>query len=389
MKNKFRNCFNTGLINLIQALLLTSILNTTNLPSPHSMYNVFSYDKQMSKTVQFEQMKDRFVKDELSRRKTQEKLSSNYKRRVENFVLQMADKPIVTHDFLPPVVNIRDEDPSRFVGGPSFIVRAFKHERERIKDNIEDYQAHRKEYLDTKQTYKNAPFEFRRRDFNKEIQPMMRFTSKNNFERVASRLKVLMQNPNQDPRALTKGTENLSESFILELSKSPQATNKYLAKHLLPDLNSKTHFKAACSFYLELPDALLDKKAALANAKAEKYNKKYKEKEDGSAGGRGSNFINSRDLDVSDMPSKGSKESLPMIKRATISPTAIMRGDEDERFSKEFEKVQMQQQLQQHAENINPVEVSKKVLMKCNIIKPKKEGQKNSDKRGWSFDEYV
>jgi len=85
-------------------------------------------------------------------------------------------------------------------------------------------------------------------------------------------------------------------------------------------------------------------------------------------------------LDVSDMPSKGSKESLPMIKRATISPTAIMRGDEDERFSKEFEKVQMQQQLQQHAENINPVEVSKKVLMKCNIIKPKKEGQKTLTK---------
>lgn len=65
--------------------------------------------------------------------------------------------------------------------------------------------------------YNSAPFEFRRRDFSKEIQPMMRFTSKNNFERVASRLKVLMQNPNQDPRALTKGTENLSESFILEL----------------------------------------------------------------------------------------------------------------------------------------------------------------------------
>jgi len=45
--------------------------------------------------------------------------------------------------------------------------------------------------------YNNNPLEFRRRDASKEIQPMMRFTSKTNFERVASRLQVLMQNPNQ------------------------------------------------------------------------------------------------------------------------------------------------------------------------------------------------
>jgi len=126
---------------------------------------------------------------------------------------------------------------------------------------------------------------------------------------------------------------------------------------------------------IQILDALLDKKAALAKAKAEKLNKRPKENSDGSTRGRGSNFINSRDLDVSDMPSKPSKDSLPIIKRVTtVSPSAITRIEGEERFSKEFEKVQMQQQLQQHAENINPVEVSKKVLLKCNIIKPRKEG---------------
>ena len=81
------------------------------------------------------------------------------------------------------------------------------------------------------------------------------------------------------------------------------------------------------------------------------------------------------------MPSKYSNGSLPMIKRVTtVSPSHIMRIEEEERFSKEFEKVQMQQQLQQHAENINPVEVSKKVLTKCNIIKPKKDGIKTLGK---------
>ena len=45
----------------------------------------------------------------------------------------MADKPIIAHDFIPPVVNIREEDPSRFLGGPSLVIRSFKHEKDRIK----------------------------------------------------------------------------------------------------------------------------------------------------------------------------------------------------------------------------------------------------------------
>ena len=45
----------------------------------------------------------------------------------------MGEKPIVNHDFIPPVVKIRDEDPSKFLGGPSLIIRSFKHERDRIK----------------------------------------------------------------------------------------------------------------------------------------------------------------------------------------------------------------------------------------------------------------
>ena len=57
------------------------------------------------------------------------------------------------------------------------------------KENIENYKNSRMDYTTT-------PFEFRKRNQGKEIQPMMRFTSKTNFERVASRLKELMQHPN-------------------------------------------------------------------------------------------------------------------------------------------------------------------------------------------------
>lgn len=45
----------------------------------------------------------------------------------------MAEKPIMTHDFVPPVVKIRDEDPSKFMGPSNVIIRSFKHEKDRIK----------------------------------------------------------------------------------------------------------------------------------------------------------------------------------------------------------------------------------------------------------------
>ena len=45
----------------------------------------------------------------------------------------MADKPIVTHDFVAPLIHIRDEEPSKFLGPSSVILRSFKHEKDRIK----------------------------------------------------------------------------------------------------------------------------------------------------------------------------------------------------------------------------------------------------------------
>ena len=67
------------------------------------MYNVFTYDKQMSQTQRYELAKEKFIKNELKRRsisftfppcliriETQEKMSANYRKRVENFVLHVS-----------------------------------------------------------------------------------------------------------------------------------------------------------------------------------------------------------------------------------------------------------------------------------------------------------
>jgi len=327
------------------------------------MFNIFSHDKKLAQTQQFEKMKEKFIRDEMNRKKLQDEMSKKYKKRVENFVVQMAEKPVVNHDFVPAVVKIRDEDPSKFLGPSSIAIRTFKHEKDRIKENIQNYKDSQGED-ETQVGYVGAPFEFRKRNLTKEIQPMMRFTSKTNFERVANRLKVFMQNPNSDTRALARGAENLSDSFILELSKNPQATNKYLATHLLPDMNAKTHFKATYSLCLGLPDALTDKNILTERRKTERAIRFQKENQVGSA--RAYNIYKNRSsADITGSENHNTTKGLPPIRQPTM---AAVRFEEEEKAREAEKKV--------HIETINPVDVSKTVLEKCNIIRPKREGIK-------------
>lgn len=45
----------------------------------------------------------------------------------------MSEKPIVRHEVNLEKPKHRDEDPSRFLGPPKMIIRAFKHEKDRIQ----------------------------------------------------------------------------------------------------------------------------------------------------------------------------------------------------------------------------------------------------------------
>ena len=101
-------------------------------------------------------------------------------------------------------------------------------------------------------------------------------------------------------------------------------------------------------------------KAARAKIQSERASRKLKESED----------VNTRlkskpDLDLSDNQTRSSKgDKLPMIRQVTIA-----LNDQDEKQSKEYGK-------QSNLETVNPADVSKKVLMKCNVIKNKKNGVK-------------
>ena len=62
-----------------------------------------------------------------------QRLSKNYKKRVENFVINMLENPVVCNEYKPPEsYKYRDEDPTRNLGDPQIYVKGFKHEKERI-----------------------------------------------------------------------------------------------------------------------------------------------------------------------------------------------------------------------------------------------------------------
>ena len=103
-------------------------------------------------------------------------------------------------------------------------------------------------------------------------------------------------------------------------------------------------------------------KAARAKLQSERLYRRQKETEE--ANTRLKSKAGS-DLDLSDNQTRSTKgDKLPLIRQVTIA-----LGDQDEKQSKEYEK-------QNNIETVNPTEVSKKVLMKCNVIKLKKDGVK-------------
>ncbi len=74
----------------------------------------------------------------------QEQLVLNYKKRIDNFVLQviisfakltqkMVEHPIVTRDDNGGHYKFRDEEPEKYVGSPSLAFHNFKNERMRIE----------------------------------------------------------------------------------------------------------------------------------------------------------------------------------------------------------------------------------------------------------------
>ncbi|KAM3134335.1 hypothetical protein pb186bvf_013620 [Paramecium bursaria] len=288
------------------------------------MFNVFKYDQQVKLSKEIDKIKKDYLKEREVRKDQNNRFAQNYKKRVENFVITMLENPIVYNDYTNPTVEqFRIEDPSKNVGDPQIYVKGFKHEKDRIREALE-----KNKDLDFLPNQSVANHVFRERDPSKDVKrDIFRFKDKTSLERIEQYLKDHTQTQVENMKFNKKklmAVDNLSENM------SPQDRKAYIsrqiAKNLLPSLHNKTHFQAAASMFNNLPLSIMD------HTRSAPLIKQQIQGQDEEGDGRKKKIQQPEDLN-------------------TDKAEKLKSGNELETF--------------------NPVETSKQVLEKCNVIKKK------------------
>lgn len=166
------------------------------------MFNLFTYEKKLNEVNSLDKLKQQFLQEKQKKKELNEKYAQNYKKRIENFIINMIENPVVLNMYSGPrYYKIREEDPSKFLGDPQIYVTGFKHEKDRIKMALEHNQN-----LDFQPNQRVENYSFRDRHIEKEIHPQMRFTSKTSLERIESYVKenTMTQVENIDFRVAKK-----------------------------------------------------------------------------------------------------------------------------------------------------------------------------------------
>jgi len=77
------------------------------------MYNIWSDDRRKTMIEHLGKLKEKEAKRDKIRGNKQEEMIFNYKKRMEGFVLQMVEDPVITKDKTNFVLKMREEDPSK------------------------------------------------------------------------------------------------------------------------------------------------------------------------------------------------------------------------------------------------------------------------------------
>ena len=120
-----------------------------------------------------------------------DKLINNYEKRINTFVLQMAENPIIVKKEKNKYMTTREalyaDTSYKILDKKGFIFSTYKTDKERIKDYLEQKIENHKNYHSN---YKNKTII----DDN-FLQPSMRFKARTDYERMQD---ALQNNPNND-----------------------------------------------------------------------------------------------------------------------------------------------------------------------------------------------
>ncbi|CAK81193.1 unnamed protein product (macronuclear) [Paramecium tetraurelia] len=286
------------------------------------MFNSYSYEKQLALSKEIDKIKKGYMREREVRKELNNRLAQNYRKRVENFVINMLENPVVCAEYKQPDTQaFRQEDPTKNLGDPQFYVKGFKHEKDRIQEALD-----RNKNLDFLPNRQVAHYCFRERDPSKDIKrDVFRYRDKTSLERIEQFLKDHTQTQVENQKFSKKkvfNIENLSENMSSLDRKA--YLSRLIAKNLLPSLHQKTHFQAASTMFNNLPLSLMDH-----------------------------------------------ARSAPVLKQAEPDEKKSQQQQRDVQKTEEMEQKDNKIKQGNELETFNPIETSKSVLEKCNVIRGK------------------
>ncbi|KRX06266.1 hypothetical protein PPERSA_06237 [Pseudocohnilembus persalinus] len=194
-------------------------------------------------------------------------MAKQYKKRIENFIVDSLDNPIKITDYKEKINVFRQEKPEKFLGDAQIYVTGFKNEQERIRLNQQKLNN-----LSIEPKINISNYNFRERQTDKEIQPEMRFQSyKTSLNKLQDYIKNNNMNEVENMNYQEEKQHKKLESSIVDQNQSFKSNNltkrqqnyayyaQSIAKTLMPTLHQKTHFKALQDICNQSPGSLSDK----------------------------------------------------------------------------------------------------------------------------------
>lgn len=298
----------------------------------------------------------------------------------------MADSPEVNSDWHSSHIIenssiFRPEQPEKFVVPPkiNFSLHSYRTEKERINATIKQNESI---FGFPSSTSSAALHNFRPRNPEKEIHGDLRFTYSTAIERIRDQIKNSSSNYIGSKKLSKRDmaiSNHPSEVYSGFYGNRPILSSE-VAKELYPELSKKTHFKAAVSLQLKLPDSLKGNepvpsiKSSSSTINLQKSKENLGGAEEENLLGRGLPPINKSAENLNSQMSPKRKEARNGAGLGgTFEDEVEMRENSREQTENQETRMKKKQSKNELHEHALPTSIVKDTLIRCNYIKKPNE----------------
>lgn len=222
------------------------------------MYNIYSYEKRKKEEKERKLNEAKTKRQEKKHKKDLDELTTKYKRRIENFLYEMATHPVVLND---PDFKTKQKRKNLT---QNFSFKSFQTDKERLANYLKEHQ-YENDYYNSKQ--KKLTTSKSQINYNTIYQPTMRFKPRNDIERIYDSIyanggKVnnelfVKQLQKVSPKALAVQKSNENRRTIIDQEKKENINiqkekkqNSHIVKAITKNYHFKTFFNAASQFLI-------------------------------------------------------------------------------------------------------------------------------------------